>query len=83
MGMPVSVSYREADLDSHPPVNPATGRPYDSVLYVKTDSKGTQYKRAAIYDSGQVYVEYGIQYARVPQQQQALGMGGMGGMGMY
>ena len=61
------------DIESHPPVNPMTHRPYDSVLYVKTDSKGTQFKRVAIYDPGQVYVEYSIQYTRVCGMQQGNG----------
>ena len=68
--MPIEGAYDMKDIESHPPVNPMTHRPYDSVLYVKTDSKGAQFKRVAIYDPGQVYVEYGIQYKRVPQQQE-------------
>ena len=79
--MPVEGSYTEADLNTHPPFNPMTHKPYDSVVYSNMDGKGSPYKRVAIYDAGQVYAEYGVQYSRVPQQQQSGMMGMNMGMG--
>lgn len=62
--MPIEGQYTEADLNTHPPVNPATHRPYDSVVYFHKDSKGNEFLRVAIYDAGQIYPEYVVAYSR-------------------
>ena len=61
-------TYDMKDIESHPPINPVTHRPYDSVVYVQTaNNKEIQFKRAMVYDAGQVYVEYGVEYTRAPR----------------
>ena len=71
VNMPVEGQYNpQQDLNSHPPVNPATHRPYDSVVYFEKDGAGNDYLRVIIYDVGQIYPEYAIHYARVSGQGQ-------------
>ena len=72
--MPIEGAYNlQRDLNTHPPVNPATHMPYDSVVYMRRDNKGQYFMRIAIYDAGQIYPEYAVCYSRSPnpcQQQQ-------------
>lgn len=52
-------------MKTHPPVNPMTNKPYDSVAYMDWDKEKKEFKRVAIYDAGQIYPEYIVMYKRV------------------
>lgn len=70
VNMPIEGQYNlQQDVRTHPPVNPATHRPYDSVVYFENDCAGNDYLRVAIYDVGQIYPEYVFHYTRVGQGQ--------------
>lgn len=69
-GMPIKGDYRPEDIGTHPPVNPATRKPYDSIMHFYTDSANRKFKRVAIYDVGQIYPEYCVEYERIPQKKQ-------------
>lgn len=68
--MPIQGDYRPEDIETHPPVNPVTQKPYDSIMYFYSDGTNRKFKRVAIYDIGQIYPEYVVEYMRIPKQKQ-------------
>ena len=70
----INMPYNMSDIPDHPPVNPRTGKTYDSVMYMDY-STGVPFKRVAVYDVGQVYPEYVVCYTRNPAQTYSYGGG--------
>lgn len=64
--LPIEGEYYPTDIKTHPPVNPSTHKPYDSILYFYTNNNGKRFTRVAIYDMGQIYPEYCVKYVRIP-----------------